>query len=487
VFSLAVVAYELFTGRRPSGLGVEIGPLTGAPVQQHADKLLAVLARAMDADPGGRYPSALAFAAALEGAARGEAGATPIAAAAPAPVPSPEPPAPLVIAAKPQPVTLPRDQPEDDDISSERDDDEAHHQWLTREKERVAVAPPTLFDKDETPEPEAEADQLLIDAAAVAADDSAERYGDEFRAPRSRVATVDTVPDDDVSDSGRDFESDYRTAPAVIPAQGSRMLPLAAMLSLGLLVGFAVGYGVGARGPGSDESPNPVAVSSAPSQPQTAPTTGPTAKDYSEQAVTTPAVSDGAARGTGTPPPVPADSAPAAPPAATRRVAATGRLIVQSNPSRAGVTVNGRWRGRTPLTLDELPFGNYVVRVVQPGFAVSREDVSLSAGAPSRTLSIRLDRQAPSRETARSTAAASQPARGAQAYTGSIYVDSRPQGARVFIDGRSVGVTPVTVPDVRIGSHVVRLELADHRHWSTPTRVASGQEVRVTGSLERIR
>jgi hypothetical protein len=262
------------------------------------------------------------------------------------------------------------------------------------------------------------------------------------------------------------------------------------MLSLGLLVGFAVGYGVGSRGPGSDESSSDTAVSSQPQpQNQTAPTTGPAAKPYSEQAVTAPAVSESADR-TASAPPVPADAPSSAPPAASRRVApASGRIIVQSNPSRAGVTVNGQWRGRTPLTLDELPFGKYVVRVVQPGYAVSREDVSLSTADPSRTLSMRLQRQATAREGARSSRSTAPPpqARTPPAYSGSIYVDSRPQGARVFIDGRSVGVTPLTVPDVKIGSHVVRLELADHRHWSTTTRVTSGQEVRVTGSLERIR
>ena len=71
-------------------------------------------------------------------------------------------------------------------------------------------------------------------------------------------------------------------------------------------------------------------------------------------------------------------------------------------------------------------------------------------------------------------------------YTGSIYVDSRPRGARVSIDGKAVGVTPLRVSDVRVGTHVVRLELPDHRLWSSTTRVTSGQEQRVTGSLERI-
>jgi hypothetical protein len=73
------------------------------------------------------------------------------------------------------------------------------------------------------------------------------------------------------------------------------------------------------------------------------------------------------------------------------------------------------------------------------------------------------------------------------AFTGSIYVDSRPRGARVFIDGKQVGTTPMRIPELGIGSHVVRIELPDHRTWTTSTRVAAGQETRVTGSLERIR
>lgn len=464
VFSLGVVAYELLTARRPSGLGAEIGPLTGAPVQAHADKILAVLARAMDADPARRYPSALEFAAALEGAARGEAVALPT----PAPVP-------VIPAAAPVAAAVPADV---DDISHERDEDEAHHEWVLRERER-AEASGTLFpESDEPPDPEAAADQLLIDGAAVAADDAAQRYREDFHPSRPPVR--EPIVDEE------EAVEDYRPAPAVVPAQSSRMLPLAAMLSLGLLVGFAVGYGVGSREP--DEPPATAETVSQP-QAQTAPTTGPSSKAWSEQAVTAPPSSAVADRSSTAPPPPVPDDAPASSPvsSARRPVATTGRLVVQSNPARASVTVNGRWRGRTPLTLEELPFGNYVVRIVQPGYVVSREEVSLSAAEPSRTLSTRLQRQ-PARAAARpAPAATSTQPRAPQSYTGSIYVDSRPRGARVFLDGRSVGVTPVTIPDVRIGSHVVRLELADHRHWSTTTRVASGQEVRVTGSLDRIR
>jgi hypothetical protein len=57
----------------------------------------------------------------------------------------------------------------------------------------------------------------------------------------------------------------------------------------------------------------------------------------------------------------------------------------------------------------------------------------------------------------------------------------------VFVDGKPVGVTPVSVPDLRSGSHVVRMELPDHRPWTTSARVRAGEQERVSGSLELIR
>jgi hypothetical protein len=151
------------------------------------------------------------------------------------------------------------------------------------------------------------------------------------------------------------------------------------------------------------------------------------------------------------------------------------------------VTVNGRWRGRTPLTLDALHFGSYIVRVVRPGFAVARQDVPLSAAAPSRTLSFRLQPGASSPTAQSGTRAAPAPRDESSRFVGAIYVDSRPRGARVLIDGRPSGTTPARVPGIAIGSHVVRLELPDHRPWTVSTRVAAGKQTPVTGSLERIR
>jgi hypothetical protein len=66
-------------------------------------------------------------------------------------------------------------------------------------------------------------------------------------------------------------------------------------------------------------------------------------------------------------------------------------------------------------------------------------------------------------------------------------IDSRPTGAKVFVDDRAVGATPVRLPDVTPGSHTVRLELPEHHAWTETVQVTRGKTTRVAGSLEPIR
>jgi serine/threonine-protein kinase len=73
VYSLAVIAFELLTGRRPPGSGDHIGPLTGATLGTSEDRLRAVLARATAERPSDRYHTASSFASALQAAWSGEA------------------------------------------------------------------------------------------------------------------------------------------------------------------------------------------------------------------------------------------------------------------------------------------------------------------------------------------------------------------------------------------------------------------------------
>jgi serine/threonine-protein kinase len=520
VFSLAAIAYELLTGRRPSGTGEQIAPLSGSNIGPYADVIRSVLARAMDEDPDRRYPTALGFASALDVAAHsgavtdggiamsGRASSAAVASLAAAPRQEPAGPHSALPAGIPvdtvdDPAPAPAEAVEEDsgdDIAAERDADAAHHVLLREQEESAA---PTLFDGagpevDEGDEDERLAD-LAIEEPVAVPNDSPWDYDERTQSGVGARDDLRTPVQSQVRSSRPVIEPGVLRG--TVEAPRTAMLPLALALVLGLLLGFAAGYAAGGRGVAPSGNPAPTAAAVPPpgseQRPAPAPASG---RAYSEQAVEQRAPSPPPA--SGDVPPVPGDApspalspggvSPAAPARAT-----TGRLVIRSTPSGAAITVNGKWRGRTPLTMDALQFGQYAVRLVQPGYTVAREDVTLSAADPARTVSIGMQREptastAPprGRSSGRQAAAGPEPRRPSVSrsrFSGTIYVDSLPRGARVLIDGRPMGTTPASIPDIAIGSHVIRLELADHRAWTTSTRVTAGEETRVRGSLERIR
>jgi hypothetical protein len=532
VFSLGVIAFELLTGRRPAGTGVEIGPLTGAAADSGSDAVHAVLVRAMHQEPERRYQSALAFASALESAGRGEApqsGVTEAIAVVPVVATADEiedgvaempPPAGIDEREEPAEADLEEDlfrseeedpveqeaveeagsavQPEadseDDDLLDEdedEDDDFALAETLEEDEPAANAVTGTLAFSDDleklhdTPEPsltalgdEEDAEDDIEELAEVEEeqDEAAEPLIVADPGPRRYVSLNEPEPAED-HDAIRAPE--FATVAAERP--GPAFLPVAVGVILGLLIGFGAGR---YTAPGGSDAPPSTQTAVAP-----APAAGDTSgKAYSEQAVTPaqPQQPSAQAQQPPTEPPAIPSEVPApagATPAPARAAATSGTITINSQPSRAGVTINGVWRGRTPLKLDKLAFGSYVIRVVQPGYAVAVERMTLAPDDAAKTFSAVLQR------SARTTRAATPPAatRPQRSGTGELYVDSRPRGATVIVDGKSVGVTPVRLRNIAAGAHAVRLELVNHSTWRTSATVPAGREARVTASLERIR
>ena len=72
-----------------------------------------------------------------------------------------------------------------------------------------------------------------------------------------------------------------------------------------------------------------------------------------------------------------------------------------------------------------------------------------------------------------------------KATAGSIEVDSRPRGARVSVDGRPVGQTPLKVTAMSPGDHRVLIELKGHRRVTSTVKVVAGEQARLAVSLEQ--
>jgi hypothetical protein len=155
-------------------------------------------------------------------------------------------------------------------------------------------------------------------------------------------------------------------------------------------------------------------------------------------------------------------------------------VLVRSSPTNAMVVIDGVWSGRTPHTKRDLRFGRHTVRVVLEGYEPINRTITLSAGNPAEEMMFELTRAA-AREPA---PAAEAPApRAPSTAAGALSISSRPLGARVLVDGRAVGTTPMKLAGVTPGAHRVRIELAGYRPWTTTVQVGRTGEARVAASL----
>jgi hypothetical protein len=159
-------------------------------------------------------------------------------------------------------------------------------------------------------------------------------------------------------------------------------------------------------------------------------------------------------------------------------------VLIRSTPAEADVVVNGKPRGKTPLALRDLALGSYTIRVARDGYAPEERTLRITARRPTASTTINL------RSTARTTnkIAPGLPAKavgGASATAGGLNVQSRPAGARVFVNDRLAGSTPIAIPGLPAGDATVRIEKDGYVPWSTTVRVSAGEQMRVAASLER--
>ncbi len=159
----------------------------------------------------------------------------------------------------------------------------------------------------------------------------------------------------------------------------------------------------------------------------------------------------------------------------TGRVTAleTGWILVRTDIPGAIVAVDGRLRGRSPLSLGGISFGSYHVEVSRPGFRPVERDIQVSDKNAVFALGVTL---------VPSTSVSFENVNTLE--LGSLSVRSRPSGVQVTVNGARVGVTPVNLP-LPVGRYEIRIEDPGYRMWGTNIEISSGRRTQVNASLER--
>ena len=71
-------------------------------------------------------------------------------------------------------------------------------------------------------------------------------------------------------------------------------------------------------------------------------------------------------------------------------------------------------------------------------------------------------------------------------FRGTLAIDSVTKGARVFVNGEPVGVTPLVLRNLPAGSRAVRVEAPGYRAWSASVQVTANRQTRVMAKTDRV-
>ncbi len=210
---------------------------------------------------------------------------------------------------------------------------------------------------------------------------------------------------------------------------------------------------------------------------------------------------------------------------------ALGFVLVQSTPAGAQVTVDGAFRGQTPLLLPDFPLGTHRVRLSLAGFEEKEIELTIKDRTPLKTVvdlasktarlditsepagaavyidnaprgatpceveatadaqarvELKLEGYAPFSETLTLQAGGHYPIKARlAALPADLEVSSTPAGARVFVDGEFKGVTPVTVSGLPRGDHKLKIDLKGYESQERPVSISTSGKIREDAALVR--
>ncbi|NNF40068.1 MAG: SUMF1/EgtB/PvdO family nonheme iron enzyme [Woeseiaceae bacterium] len=140
---------------------------------------------------------------------------------------------------------------------------------------------------------------------------------------------------------------------------------------------------------------------------------------------------------------------------------ADARLLVKTIPRGANVTVNGRYRGQSPITLSLAPDIDYEIGMSKAGYGVTSRRLRLRSAA-SDAITVDLS-----------------------ARLGTVTVNVQPQDATVYVDGRARGTGKTTI---RLSSapHRIEVKRQGFRTWARTITPRPGYPQTVTARLRSL-
>ena len=150
-------------------------------------------------------------------------------------------------------------------------------------------------------------------------------------------------------------------------------------------------------------------------------------------------------------------------------ISTAGSLYVLSDPSGANIYLDANYKGKTPMTINNIASGTHILEIDRSGYYDWKSTVDVPVGG-TKTISATLNPMPVST-------------------VGWLYVASSPGGASVTLDGSPVGQTPYSgslkLSNIAAGTHTVSLSLPGYAAYSTPATVNPNTVTEVSAILSK--
>ena len=136
-----------------------------------------------------------------------------------------------------------------------------------------------------------------------------------------------------------------------------------------------------------------------------------------------------------------------------------GHLQVNTSPvTGADIFIDNVARGKTPMIMRDIPYGQHLIRIVADRYFPAEETIMINGMDLEQSINITL-----------------------RPSWADVSLSSHPDNAEIFIGDELVGHTPLTI-EILEGAHTVRIKLAGYKVWQDDIYVIAGQPINIETS-----
>ena len=137
-----------------------------------------------------------------------------------------------------------------------------------------------------------------------------------------------------------------------------------------------------------------------------------------------------------------------------------GHLVVRTEPSGAAISMDGKPVGVEPYEGKDLTPGKHKIKVVKEGYETWEREQTVEAGKKVEVIAK------------------------LKTIESGLAIDSEPSGAKVYLDGNPVGVSPYEGKDLSPGPMKVRVTKEGYEPWDKNVTVEAGKRVEVLANMK---